>query len=55
VSASNFTLDLAQSFKGDELNWKGRARALEGELLRIRQELVKCQHQAALSTSCGKW
>ena len=51
VSAFEFTFDLAQQFKGEELHWKGRARQLEQELLRTRQELVRTRLQAALVTS----
>ena len=36
-----------------ELSWRGRARELENELLRTRQELVMCRLEAAATTREG--
>lgn len=54
ISAHEFTLQLAQQFQRDEQNWKQKARELEGELLRMRQELVRCRLQEISDTGAHK-
>ena len=51
VSALEFTERLSLQFSRAQTNWKGRVEQLERELLRTRQELMKCQIHSEISTT----
>ena len=59
ISARDYTIRLAQNFEKEEMIWRRRARQLEDELLRMRQEvIVRYQLQergvsTGVSQNCG--
>lgn len=53
ISALDYTISLAEEFKGSEVTWRSRAKHLARELLRTRQELAKCRLQS-LTVASGR-
>ena len=55
MSALEFTKRLALQFSHLQTNWKNKSDQLERELLRTRQELIKCQISSELSTTSNQF
>ena len=51
LSAYSYTQQLAKQLQEGEVEWKKRARGLEEEVLLIKQELVRCQLHASVTSS----
>ncbi len=43
MSVHSYTSQLAHQLQQDKVEWRKRAKEMEAELLRTRQELLKCQ------------